>query len=74
MLADVDLLNSLKKKCQKAKYAANPVCTVLNAVPDLPLDDLGDLLGGLLGACCRRTTPVSPVLPRVPDVPLDAPR
>ena len=60
MLSDIDLLNSLKKKCKKAKYTANPVCTVLNAVPDLPLDDLSDLLGGLLGGLLGRTTPESP--------------
>ena len=60
VLADVDLLTSLKKKCKKPKYATNPVCTVLNTVPDVPLDDLGDLLGGLLGGGLGRTTPANP--------------
>ncbi len=60
VLADVDLLTSLKKKCQKPKYTANPVCTVLNSVPDVPLEDLGDLLGGLLGGVLGRTTPTNP--------------
>jgi phospholipid/cholesterol/gamma-HCH transport system substrate-binding protein len=57
VLADVDLLTSLKKKCKKDKYKTNPVCTVLNSLPDLPLDELGDLLGTLgLG----RTSPTNP--------------
>ena len=60
VLADVDLLTSLKKKCTKPKYTTNPVCTVLNAVPDVPLDELGDLLGGLLGGALGRTTPANP--------------
>ena len=57
VLADVDLLTSLKKKCHKDKYKSNPVCTVLNALPDVPLDQLGDALGGLLGGSLGRTTP-----------------
>ena len=60
VLADVDLLTSLKSKCKKPKYTANPVCTVLNAVPDVPLDELGDLLGSLLGGGLGRTTPANP--------------
>ncbi len=60
VLADLDLLTSLKQKCKKPKFAANPVCTVLNTLPDLPLDDLGDLLGGLLGGGLVRTTPANP--------------
>jgi len=55
VLGDLDLLTSLKKKCKKDKYKTNPVCTVLNAVPDVPLDDLGDLLGGLLGNVLGRS-------------------
>ncbi|WP_051247458.1 MCE family protein [Nocardioides halotolerans] len=57
VLSDADLLSSLKKKCQKDKWRPNPVCTVLNTLPDLPLDDLGGLLGGLLGGGLVRSTP-----------------
>ncbi len=57
VLADVDLLTALKQKCQKPKYTSNPVCQVINTVPDVPLDDLGgvvgDLLGNLLGRSLR---------------------
>ena len=61
VLGDLDLLTSLKKKCQKDKFRTNPVCTVLNAVPDVPLDELGDLLGGLLGGLgLGRSTPANP--------------
>ena len=60
VLADVDLLTSLKKKCTKPQYTSNPVCTVLNTVPDVPLDELGDLLGSLLGGVLGRTTPPNP--------------
>jgi phospholipid/cholesterol/gamma-HCH transport system substrate-binding protein len=65
VLADADLLTSLKKKCEKDKYATNPVCTVLNTLPDVPLDQLGDLLGTLLGGglgggLLGRTTPADP--------------
>jgi phospholipid/cholesterol/gamma-HCH transport system substrate-binding protein len=60
VLGDLDLLTSLRKKCQKDKYKTNPVCTVLNAVPDVPLDQLGDLLGGLLGGLLGRSTPTDP--------------
>ncbi len=59
VLTDVDLLNSLKKKCRTDKWKANPVCTVLNTLPELPLDDLGDLLGGLLGGRLQ-STPADP--------------
>lgn len=48
VLADLDLLTKLKKQCKKAKYKTNPVCTVLNTLPDLPLDELPDILDGLL--------------------------
>jgi phospholipid/cholesterol/gamma-HCH transport system substrate-binding protein len=60
VLSDVDLLTSLKKKCQTEKFRTNPVCTVLNTLPNLPLDDLDDLLGGLLGGVLGRTTPEHP--------------
>ena len=64
VLADLDLLTSLRKKCQKDKFRTNPVCTVLNAVPDVPLDELGDLLGGLLGGLgLGRATPSNPTPP-----------
>jgi phospholipid/cholesterol/gamma-HCH transport system substrate-binding protein len=53
VLADVDLLNRLKKQCKKDKNKANQVCVVLNQVPDIPLDQLpdviDDILDGILG-------------------------
>jgi phospholipid/cholesterol/gamma-HCH transport system substrate-binding protein len=49
VLADVDLLTQLRKKCQKDKYVQNPVCVVVNTVPNVPLDDLGEVLGGVVG-------------------------
>ena len=53
VLADVNLLAKLKKQCAKDKYKDNPVCVVLNQVPDLPLDQLPDVIdeviGGILG-------------------------
>jgi phospholipid/cholesterol/gamma-HCH transport system substrate-binding protein len=55
VLADVDLLTSLRNKCQKDQYRTNPVCQALNAVPDVPLDDLGDVLGGVLGDVLGRS-------------------
>ena len=55
VLADLDLLTSLKKKCQKDKYRANPVCQALNALPGVPLDQLGELLGGVLGGILGRS-------------------
>ncbi len=64
VLADADLLSSLRQKCQKPRNTSNPVCTVLNTVPDVPLEDLGDVLGGLLGGALGgvlgRTTPAHP--------------
>jgi phospholipid/cholesterol/gamma-HCH transport system substrate-binding protein len=59
VLADVDLLTSLKQKCQKDKYTTNPVCVTLNTVPDVPLDELGGLLGSL-GLGLGRTTHADP--------------
>jgi len=56
VLADVDLLSSLRHKCQKAKYQQNPVCQVLNTVPDVPLDQLGQVIGGLIGGLVGRST------------------
>jgi phospholipid/cholesterol/gamma-HCH transport system substrate-binding protein len=53
VLADADLLQSLREKCQKDKYATNPVCTIVNSVPSVPLEQLpgaiGQIVGGLLG-------------------------
>jgi phospholipid/cholesterol/gamma-HCH transport system substrate-binding protein len=53
VLADLDSLTKLKKKCTKEKHKNNQVCVVLNQVPDLPLDELpdalDDLLDGILG-------------------------
>ena len=55
VLADADLLSSLKKKCKKDKYLSNPVCQVLNTVPDVPLDDLDDVLDDVLGGVLGRS-------------------
>ena len=59
VLADLDLLTSLKKKCKKNKYKQNPVCQVLNSVPDVPLDELGDVLGGIVGGILGRSSTTS---------------
>jgi phospholipid/cholesterol/gamma-HCH transport system substrate-binding protein len=48
VLADVDSLGKLKKQCKKDKYKDNPVCVVLNQVPDVPLDELPDVLDDVL--------------------------
>jgi len=63
VLADVDLLSSLKQKCQRPRYAQNPVCQVLNSVPDVPLDQLGDVIGGLLGGLLGRSATTGPAAP-----------
>ena len=55
VLANLDLLTSLKKKCQKDKYKGNPVCTVLNTLPNIPLDELGAAIGELLGNLLGRS-------------------
>lgn len=47
VLADLDLLKKLKKKCRRPAHEEKTVCQVLNLLPDLPgLEDLGDVLGG----------------------------
>lgn len=47
VLNDVNLLKDLQTQCKAAKLRDNPVCKLLNALPDV---DLGGLLGGgLLG-------------------------
>ena len=55
VLADVDLLNRLKKQCKKDKYKANQVCVVLNQVPDLPLDELPDVIDDILDGVLGRS-------------------
>jgi phospholipid/cholesterol/gamma-HCH transport system substrate-binding protein len=54
VLADLDSLTKLKKQCKKDKYQDNPVCVVLNQVPDLPLDELPDVLDDILGGVLGR--------------------
>ncbi len=54
VLADLDSLTKLKKQCKKEKYQDNPVCVVLNQVPDLPLDELPDVLDDVLGGVLGR--------------------
>ena len=52
VLADVDLLKKLKKNCRKPKNKDNPVCAILNTVPDgAGAPDLPDL-PGLPGLPC----------------------
>jgi len=55
VLADADLLTALRTKCQKTRYATNPVCQVLNTVPSVPLDQLPDVLGDVLGGVLGRS-------------------
>jgi hypothetical protein len=50
----------LKKKCQKDKYTSNPVCGVLNTLPDIPLDQLGQVIGDLLGSVLGRGEATAP--------------
>ncbi|MCW2766941.1 MAG: virulence factor Mce family protein [Nocardioides sp.] len=46
VLQDLNLLGKLKKTCKKKKYQQNPVCKILNVVPDLPgLPGIPDLPG-----------------------------
>jgi hypothetical protein len=54
VLADLDLLSKLREKCQKDRYKQNPVCQVVNTLPDVPLDELGDLIGNVLGGVLGR--------------------
>jgi phospholipid/cholesterol/gamma-HCH transport system substrate-binding protein len=63
VLGDIDLLTSLKKKCQKADYADNPVCTVLNTLPAVPLDQLGQVIGNILGNVLGRSGGTGPGSP-----------
>jgi phospholipid/cholesterol/gamma-HCH transport system substrate-binding protein len=55
VLADLDLLTKLKKQCKKDKYKTNPVCTVLNTLPDVPLDQLPDVLDDVLDGVLGRS-------------------
>jgi phospholipid/cholesterol/gamma-HCH transport system substrate-binding protein len=48
VLADLDSLAKLKQECKRPKYQDNPVCVVLNQVPDLPLEELPDVLDDVL--------------------------
>ncbi|HRK46152.1 MAG TPA: MCE family protein, partial [Nocardioides sp.] len=50
VLADLDLLSSLRTTCQQDRYRANPVCQALAPVPTVPLGELGDLFGRSLGS------------------------
>jgi phospholipid/cholesterol/gamma-HCH transport system substrate-binding protein len=55
VLADVDSLGKLKKQCKKDKHKDNPVCVVLNQVPDVPLDELPDVLDDVLDTVLGRS-------------------
>ena len=55
VLADLDSLNKLKQQCKKPKYKNNPVCVVLNTVPDVPLDELPDVLDDILDGVLGRS-------------------
>jgi phospholipid/cholesterol/gamma-HCH transport system substrate-binding protein len=57
VITDLDSLAKLKKECKKDKYKNNQVCVLLNQVPDLPLDELPDLLDDLLGGVLGRSQP-----------------
>jgi phospholipid/cholesterol/gamma-HCH transport system substrate-binding protein len=63
VLADSDLLGSLRHKCQKDTYATNPVCTVVDSLPDVPLDQLGAAIGGILGNVLGRSAGSGPTGP-----------
>jgi phospholipid/cholesterol/gamma-HCH transport system substrate-binding protein len=63
VLADADLLSSLRAKCQKDKYASNPVCTVLNTLPAVPLDQLPTVIGTILGNVLGRSAGSGPTSP-----------
>jgi phospholipid/cholesterol/gamma-HCH transport system substrate-binding protein len=64
VLADVDLLSSLRAKCQKDRYASNPVCTVLNSLPEVPLEQLGSVIGNILGNVLGRSAGAGSAAPR----------
>lgn len=55
VLADVDLLAKLKKQCTKDENQDNQVCVVLNQVPDIPLDELPDVLDDVLDGILGRS-------------------
>ena len=61
VLADADLLQSLRKKCQLTKYANNPVCTIVNSVPQVPLEQLPGAIGQIVGGLLGRTMAGTPV-------------
>jgi phospholipid/cholesterol/gamma-HCH transport system substrate-binding protein len=46
VLQDLNVLGKLKKTCKKKRYKNNPVCKIINAVPDLPgLPGIPDIPG-----------------------------
>lgn len=59
VLADLDLLTKLKKQCKKKEYKTNPVCVVLGTVPDVPLDELPDILDDILPGLLGRAMTAS---------------
>jgi phospholipid/cholesterol/gamma-HCH transport system substrate-binding protein len=63
VLADADLLTSLRAKCQKDGYATNPVCTVLNTLPSVPLNQLPGVIGSVLGNALGRSAGSGPTSP-----------
>jgi phospholipid/cholesterol/gamma-HCH transport system substrate-binding protein len=68
VLADADLLGSLRHKCQKDKYAANPVCQVVNGLPGVPLDQLAGAIKGLLAGGSGGGSGGVPGLPGIPGL------
>ena len=55
VLADLDSLTKLKKKCKKPEHQDNPVCVALNQVPDVPLEELPDALDDVLDGVLGRS-------------------
>jgi phospholipid/cholesterol/gamma-HCH transport system substrate-binding protein len=55
VLADLDSLNKLKRQCKKPEHEDNQVCVVLNTVPDVPLDELPDVLDDILDGVLGRS-------------------
>lgn len=75
VLGSLDLLKEMRKECKSDKYKDNPVCQIVNAVPDLgslldngsPLGGgLGGLLGGLTGGLNRADPSSDPAAPGDP--------
>ena len=67
VLDSLNLVKKLEKACKKDRYADNPVCVIINALPDGELPELpdlpglpdvtGGLLGNLLGRALTDGTP-----------------